>query len=196
MKDPPASHVQVSSPRRPWSLYVFIAWAILLAFNTGVVLWDITGPLAQFGTHDTLYGWLSLALAFVAPFGFGVSVYGLWELRPWGRYLFLTLSTLFFAFNLIGVWLPGGVPPNLQDPTQIRNARLLASVRYGLALVIPLIYFNLNHIRILFQKSKDQQINKSTDRQINKSANAANQQSDKSANTCLINGRGSVNGPD
>ena len=160
MKDPPASQDQTSSPRRPWSLYVIITWSILLAFNTGVVLWDITGPLAQFGTPDTPYGWLSLATAFVAPFGFGASVYGLWGLRPWGRYLFLSLSTLFFGLNLIGVWLPGGVPPNLQDPTQIRNAQLLASVRYGLALVIPLIYFNLNHIRILFQKSTDQQISK------------------------------------
>ncbi len=160
MKDRPASQGQVSSPRRPWSLYFFVAWAILLAFNAGVALWDITGPLAQFGTPDTPYGWLSLALAFVAPFGFGASVYGLWELRPWGRYLFLTLSTLFFSLNLIGVWLPGGVPSNLQDPTQIRNAQLLASVRYGLSLVIPLIYFNLNHIRILFQKSTDPQISK------------------------------------
>jgi hypothetical protein len=133
-------------------------------------LWHITGPLAQFGSPETLFGWLSLALAFVAPFGFGASVYGLWELRPWGRYLFLTMSTLFFAFDLINVWLPGGVPPNLQDPIQIRNARLLASVRYGLALVIPLIYFNLNRIRTLFQESTNQQISKSASQQISKSA--------------------------
>ena len=168
-----------SSPRRPWSLYVIITWAIILAFNTGVILWDLTGPLAQFGSPDTLFGRLSLALAFVAPFGFGASVYGLWELRPWGRYLFLTMSTLFFGFNLIGVWLPGGVPPNLQDPTQIRNARLLASVRYGLALVIPLIYFNLNRIRTLFQESTYQQISKSASQQVNKSTS---QQISRSAN--------------
>ena len=170
MERPLAPQTSPSPHRRPWSLYVFIVWAIILAFNTGVALWDITGPLAQFGTPDTLFGWLSLALAFVVPFGFGASVYGLWELRPWGRYLFLTLSSLFFSFNLIGVWMPGGVPPNLQDPTQIRNARTLASVRYGLALVIPLIYFNLNRIRTLFQESTNQQINRSTDRQISKSA--------------------------
>lgn len=132
-------------------------------------LWDLTGPLAQFGSPETLFGWLSLALAFAAPFGFGASVYGLWELRPWGRYLFLTTSTLFFGFNLIGVWLPGGVPPSIQDPTQIRNARLLASARYGLALVIPLVYFNLNHIRTLFKKSTIQQISESTNQRINKS---------------------------
>jgi hypothetical protein len=168
VKDPSISYVQASSPRHPWSLYVIIAWTILLTFNTGVVLWHITGPLAQYGSPTTLYGWLSLAVAFVAPFGFGASVYGLWQLRPWGRYLFLTLSTLFFGLNLIGIWLPGGVPPNLQDPTQIRNAQLLASVRYGLALVIPLIYFNLNHIRILFQKSTNEQIGKATNEQIGK----------------------------
>lgn len=157
MEDPTISQ-ESSSPRRPLSLYFFIAWAILLTFNTGVALWDITGPLAQFGSPDTLFGWLSLVLAFVAPFGFAASVYGLWELRPWGRYLFLILSTLFFAFNLIGVWLTGGLPPNLEDATQIRNARLLASARYGLALVIPLIYFNLSRIRALFQESRNQQI--------------------------------------
>jgi hypothetical protein len=140
------------SPRRPWSLYVFMAWAIVLTFNSGVALWDITGPLAQYGSPNTLFGWLSLVIAFVAPFGFGASVYGLWALRPWGRYLFLGLSTLFFGLNLIGVWLPGGIPPNLQYPTQILNARLLASARYGLALIIPLIYFNLSWVRILFKE--------------------------------------------
>ena len=163
-----------SSPRRPWSLYFFIAWAVLLAFNTGVSLWDITGPLAQFGTPGTVFGWLSLALAFVAPFGFGASVYGLWELRPWGRYLFLILSTLYFGFNLVGVWLPGGVPPDLQDPAQIRNARLLASARYGLALVIPLIYFNLRWIKALFRTNLQiEQVSKSANQQISESGDRA-----------------------
>jgi hypothetical protein len=142
-----------SPPRRPWSLYVFIAWAFVLAFNTGVILWDITGPLAEVGSPDTLFGWLNLALAFVAPFGFVASVYSLWGLRPWGPYLFLTMTTLFFGFNLVDIWLPGGLPPNLVDPTQIRNARLLASARYGLGLIIPPIYFNLRWIKPLFQHS-------------------------------------------
>ena len=148
------------SRRRPWSLYVFIAWALILAFNTGVVLWDLTGPLAQYGTPNTVIGWLSLVTAFLAPFAFGASVYGLWGLRPWGRYLFLAISTLFFGLNLISIWLPGGVPPNLQDPAQVRNALLLALARNGLALIIPLIYFNLSWVKALFQKSANQQINK------------------------------------
>jgi hypothetical protein len=131
-----------------------------MAFNTGLALWDITGPLAQYGSPDTLFGWLSLAVAFVAPFGFGASVYGLWELRPWGRYLFVALSTVFFSLNLIGLWLPGGVPPNIQDPIQIRNARLLALARSGLALIIPLIYFNLSWIKTLFQASTNRQVSK------------------------------------
>jgi hypothetical protein len=141
------------SRRRPWSLYFFVLWAFVLAFNTGVTLWDLTGPLAQFGSPDTLIGWLSLVLAFVAPFGFGASIYGLWALRPWGRYLFLALSTLFFGFNLVGVWLPGGLPLTIQGPVQVRNARLLASTRYGLALIIPLVYFNLSWIKSLFHES-------------------------------------------
>jgi hypothetical protein len=130
-----------------------IAWAFVLTFTTGVALWDITGPLSQYGLPNTAFGWLNLAVAFVAPFGFGASIYGMWELRPWGRYLFLALTTLFFSLNLIGVWLPGGLPGNLQDPTQIRNARLLASGRYSLGLIIPLIYFNLAWIKPLFQPS-------------------------------------------
>ena len=169
MESPPESQPS-SSPRRPWSLYVIIFWAIILALNTGIELWDITGPLAQYGTPDTFFGWLSLVMAFVAPFGFGASVYGLWELRPWGRYLFLTLSTLFFGLNLIGVWLPGGVPPTIEDPIQIRNARLLASARYGLALAIPLIYFNLSHIRVLFKKSTNGHMGKSTNGHMGESA--------------------------
>lgn len=145
--------------RRPWSLYIFIVWGLVLAFNTGVALWDITGPLAQLGSPATLFGWLSLALAFVAPFGFAASVYGLWELRPWGRYLFLSMSTLFSAFNLAAAWLPGGLPLSPQEPGQLLNAQLLASARYGLALVIPLIYFNLKWIKPLF---RDQPVNEST----------------------------------
>lgn len=146
MDTPPVSSV----PRRPWSLYIFIAWGLLLAFNTGLALWDITGPLAQFGSPDTLFGWLSLALAFIAPFGFGIAVYGLWGLRPWGRYLFMTLTTLFFGFNLIAIWLPGSMALTVQDPLQIRDARLLALARYGLGLIVPLTYFNLSWIRPLF----------------------------------------------
>ena len=99
----------------------------------------------------TVFGWLSLALAFIAPFGFGACVYGLWERRAWGRYLFMGLSTLFFGVNLIAVWLPLGLPPGLEDPVQIRNARLLTSARFGLALVIPIVYFNLSWIKALFQ---------------------------------------------
>ena len=148
------------SRRRPWSLYVFIAWALILAFNTGIVLWDLTGPLAQYGTPNTVIGWLSLVTAFLAPFAFGASVYGLWELRPWGRYLFLAISTLFFGLNLISLWLPGGVPPNLQDPTEVRNAQLLALARNGLALFIPLIYFNLSWVKALFEESANEQTNK------------------------------------
>lgn len=141
------------SPRRPWSLYIFIAWALLLTFTTGVALWDITGPLSQYGLPGTAFGWLSLTMAFVAPFGFGASVYGLWGLRPWGRYLFLALTILYFGLNLIGVWQPGGMPGNLEDPIQLRNAQLLASGRYGLGLVVPPIYFNLAWIKPLFQPS-------------------------------------------
>ena len=70
---------ETPSRRRPWSLYFFIAWALILTFNTGLFLWDITGPLAQFGMPNNLFGWLSLAVAFLTPFGFGASVYGLWE---------------------------------------------------------------------------------------------------------------------
>ena len=136
-------------PRRPWSLYIFIAWAMLQAFNTGLVLWDLTGPLAQFGSPSTPFGWLSLALAFVAPFGFAASVYGLWGLHPWGRYLFLVLSTLFFGANLAGAWLPGGLP------WATPNARLLATARYGLALAIPLVYFNLAWIKTLFRYKEE-----------------------------------------
>lgn len=136
-------------PRRPWSLYVFVAWAVILVFDTGLYLWDLTGPLGLFGPPDTLFGWLSLALAFVAPFGFGASVYGLWGLRPWGRCLFVGLSILYFGANLAAVWLPGGPPP-AGDAAQVLSARLLATARYGLALAIPLVYFNLKWIRALF----------------------------------------------
>ncbi len=145
-------NIPPTSPRRPWPLYVFIAWAFVLAFNTGLSLWVITGPLAQLGSPVTVIGWLGLGLAFVAPFGFGTAAYGLWRLRPWGRYLFLTLTTSFFGFNLISTWLPGSLPPTLQDPAQIMNARLLASARYALALIVPLGYFNLSWIKALFRR--------------------------------------------
>ena len=141
------------APRRPRSLYVFIAWTVVLAFNTGLILWDITGPLlTQYGSPETLLGWLGLALAFAAPFAFGASAYGLWEMRPWGRLLFLVITTLFFGFNLVGVWLPGGLllDADRYTPAQVRNAQLLASARYGLALVIPWIYFNLSWIKERF----------------------------------------------
>lgn len=151
--------VAPSKSRRPLSLYLFVAWAFVLAFNTGVILWDITGPLSQLGRPSTVFGWLSLLLAFVAPFGFGASVYGLWGQRPWGRRLFLMLSTLFFGINLAGVWLTDRSPLTAQAPALFRNT-WLASARYGLSLIIPLIYFNLRRIKASFQPS----INDQTDR--------------------------------
>jgi hypothetical protein len=161
--DKPPSSQPSSLPRRPWSLYVFIAWALIMAFNTGLRLWVITGPLAQLGSPDTVIGWLGLGLAFIAPFGFGLSAYGLWELRPWGRTLFLVMAILFFGFNAIGVWLPGGMPLDIHDhsPAEIRNSQLLATARYGLSLIIPLGYLNLRWVKHLFRKSANQQISKS-----------------------------------
>jgi hypothetical protein len=61
------------------------------------------------------------------------------------------VSSLFFSLNLLAVWLPGGLPLTLQDPRQLLNAQLLASARYGLALAVPLIYFNLKWIKPLFR---------------------------------------------
>lgn len=148
------------SPRRPWLLYFFVAWAFILAFNTGVILWDITGLLGQFISPSTAFGWLSLVIAFVAPFGFGLSVYGLWGLRPWGRYLFMALSIVFFGTNLVGVWLPSELPLTVTAQAQLRNARLLSTARYGLAIIIPLIYFNLGHIKASFRESTNRQISK------------------------------------
>jgi hypothetical protein len=89
----------------------------------------------------------------VAPFGFGIAVYGLWGLRSWGRYLFLGLSALYFGLNLVGVWLPADLPSPPQALTGPRNARLLASLRPGLAIAIPFVYFNLSRIRALFVES-------------------------------------------
>jgi hypothetical protein len=129
---------------------LFIAWAFVLAFKTGVVLWDLTGSLSQFGRPHTTFGWLSLIVTFVAPFGFGISVFGLWGLRPWGRYLFLGLSTLFWGVNLVGIWLTDDLSLNSQSLTPLRNTRWLASVGYGLALIVSLIYFNLSRVKILF----------------------------------------------
>lgn len=144
------SVAQTPSQQRPWSLYVFIAWAFVLAFNTGLILWDFTRPLVnQYGFPATSIGRLALAIAFIAPFGFGASVFGLWHLRPWGRYLFLGMTILFFGFNLLSVWLPGDPISEVPPPK-----RWVDSARFGLALVIPLIYFNLNWIKPLFQKNR------------------------------------------
>jgi hypothetical protein len=129
---------------------LFIAWAFVLAFNTGVVLWDLTGSLSQFGRPHTAFGWLSLIVTLFAPFGFGISVYGLWGLRPWGRHLFLGSSTLFFGVNLIGIWLIDDLPLTSQALTPLGNPRLLGSAGYGLALIVSFIYFNLSRVKTLF----------------------------------------------
>ncbi len=147
--------------RRPLSLYFFIAWALILAFNSGVLLWDITGALAQFGRPSTAFGWLSLVATFVAPFGFGICVYGLWGLRSWGRYLFLGLSALYFGVNLVGVWLPPDLPLTPQALMGLRNTRLLALFRHGLAIAIPFVYFNLSQIKALFDGSANRRASES-----------------------------------
>jgi hypothetical protein len=122
---------------------VFAGWALVLAFIalSRLLFLSRVVQLAgeEFGSQAGV--WLVFALDALFCVGFGLSAYGLWKRRNWGRLLFLWLLGSWSAFELIGPFVTN----------QDTFIDLTASIfRVAIGLLIALVYFNLPRIKALF----------------------------------------------
>jgi hypothetical protein len=92
--------------------------------------------------------WFIFILNIVLALGFGASVYGLWGKHRWGRVLFLWLIVVWSISNLIALFVfnPPGQDLNI-------STVLINGFRFGVGVLISLWYFNLPHIKALFQSN-------------------------------------------
>lgn len=135
---------------------IFAAWATLLATVALINILVLTNSIElysnQYGNQAAV--WLILLLNIGFSVGFGISAYGLWQQKQWGRSLFLWIIVGWAGLNLIGLFVP--FMARQQTTTQVIGS----TIRYGAALIIPLWYFNMPRIKELFyadpQKNKSQ----------------------------------------
>lgn len=83
---------------------------------------------------------------------FGLSAYGLWQQRNWGRLLFMGGLAVWAVFNLTALLAPGNFFSTGQDFTA--GERLLNGLRHLIGLILPLWYLNLSQIKAIFQTEK------------------------------------------
>ena len=122
---------------------MFAGWALVLAFIalSRLLFLSRVVELAheEFGSQTGV--WLVFALDALFCVGFGLSAYGLWKRRNWGRLLFLWLLGAWSAFELIGPFVAN------QDAFIDLTANIF---RVAVGLLIALFYFNLPRIKTLF----------------------------------------------
>jgi hypothetical protein len=79
--------------------------------------------------------------------GFAVSAYGLWQRYNWGRILFLWLIVSWSGLNLFAIYSPYLSPR--QDFSF--DGALISTLRFGFAVILSLVYFNLPQVKDLFR---------------------------------------------
>ena len=88
--------------------------------------------------------WLLVALNVSLGLGFGFSAYGLWRHYSWGRKIFLWSIAVWAGSNMVTIFIPG---VNLQSSI---GQQILNSLRYALALFVPIFYLNRTRIKMVF----------------------------------------------
>ena len=125
---------------------IFAAWALILAAVALVNILILTNSTElysnEYGNQLVVWAIMLLNVGFGA--GFGVSAYGLWQQKKWGRLLFLWIIAAWAILNLVGLFVPFLA-------SRHTTFQLVGStIRYGAALIVPLLYFNIPGVKELF----------------------------------------------
>ena len=142
--------------RTRWFIRIFALWALVLTILAIANLLVLTQSVELYSDqyNNRTQVWIIFILQAVLGAGFAASTYGLWEFKNWARILFIFISVVWFGFNLVALFAPGlsSVPGNTYTTTQL----LLASLRYIVAIIIPVWYFNLPHVKAVFMNPDPQ----------------------------------------
>ncbi|GAB4432826.1 MAG: hypothetical protein Kow0031_14290 [Anaerolineae bacterium] len=131
-----------------WGIRIVALWALVLALLavSHLLLLTLAVELYEGGNQPVM--WAIFGMNIIFAVGFAAAAYGLWGKWNWGRIAFLWLIAVWSIFNFISLVTPGAAGVAFrQSPGQW----LLTGLKYGAALVIPLIYLNLPQIRAQFQ---------------------------------------------
>ena len=126
-----------------WGIFALALWSTILSLLAASHLLLFSRSSPHFANQYLNQLWMILGINIVLCIGFGLSSYGLSTRKNWGRLLFLGLITIWSCINLI-VLLDSLI--NNPSITSILN-----NLRFIVALVMPLWYLNLPHIKLLFK---------------------------------------------
>jgi hypothetical protein len=99
----------------------------------------------QFDSELRVPLWIILIFNVILAVGFFASSYGLSMRQNWGRVLFLWLIVLWSVANLMALLY------SILRANKIVSFHFVDSLRYLIALIMPLWYLNLPHIKTIFK---------------------------------------------
>lgn len=132
-----------------WGIRLLALWALILAILAAGYLLVLSASVELYSNvyHNQAQVWFIFLLNVGFSVGFAAGAFGLWRQLNWGRVLFLWLIVVWNGVNLLSVLAPGFLALNVQESPLDLAINL---IRYGVALLIPLIYLNLPRIKACF----------------------------------------------
>ena len=136
-----------------WGILIFMLWALILAMLAiaNLLLLSQAVELYSDEAGNQSRVWLIFGLNVCFGLGFGLSAYGLWERRNWGRVLFLWCLVIWSGFNLAALFLPRLLFASVRDYSA--GGLAANSIRFAVGLLVSLWYLNLPRIKTLFDPS-------------------------------------------
>jgi hypothetical protein len=126
-----------------WGIRIFALWSLILAILAAAHLLVLSAAAETVYVEAAIPIWIVSGLNFLFALGFGVCVVGLWQHRNWARIMFLGLIVFWSGFNFANLLVSSGLRTS-------GYPLLLSGLRYGVALLIPWLYFNLPKIKLEF----------------------------------------------
>lgn len=139
-----------------WGIPIFALWALVLAFLSFARLLLLTRVVQLGGEVLENQSMIWLVFIFNTAFGLGFtgSAYGLWRRRNWGRVLFLWWIVIWSGFNWVAVFFNPALSSNQE--ALISNL-LINGLRLAVGVIISMWYFNMPHIKALFDTDTPEQ---------------------------------------
>jgi hypothetical protein len=133
-----------------WGVFIFMLWAIILAFVAFARMLLLTKAVELYSNEagNQTQVWTIFIINGFLGLGFGGSAFGLWQRDNWGRILFLWVVTIWSGFSLVALFF---VNPLLYAGEYSLVDIVTNGLRVLVGLIISLWYFNLPYVKAFFQ---------------------------------------------